>query len=100
MRTLSGLPVFEVRNGYNLSEKGMYRNPVDVAEMVSYCDSHQHIEVKDVAGNARRVKVNGKVRTWKRDATRIEVPCKYGMYEYFTLTARDITDVLIPVSEL
>lgn len=29
---------------------------------------------------ARRVKVNGAVRTWKRDANRIEVPVKYGMY--------------------
>jgi hypothetical protein len=30
-------------------------------------------------------KVNGKVRTWKRDVKRIEVPIKYGMYSYATL---------------
>jgi len=90
---------FTVRNGYKVTETGQYRNPVNLAEMISYCESHSHIEVRDLKGNARRVKVNGKVRTWKRDPERVEVPCKYGLYEYFTLTANDIVDVLIPVTE-
>ena len=34
------------------------------------------------SGNVGEVKINGKVRTWKRDAERIEVPVKYGLYEY------------------
>jgi hypothetical protein len=40
-------------------------------------------------GTVGNVKINGKVRTWKRDASRIEIPCKYGLYEYHTFTAED-----------
>ena len=94
------METFEVRSGYSgRNETLRFRNPVDIAEMVSYCNSRSHIAVRDRNGNWRRVKVNGAVRTWKRDPQRIEVPCKYGMYEYFTLTTRDINDVLIPVKD-
>ncbi len=89
---------FQVKSGYARDASvATYRNPVDIAEMAAYCDKHSHITVRDNKGNARQVKVNGKVRTWKRDASRIEVPCKYGLYEYFILTGRDISQVLIPV---
>ena len=88
---------FTVKSGYGRKETLRFRNPVDVAEMVSWCDSHGHIQVLDRYGHWRTVKVNGKVRTWKRDPGRIEVPCKYGLYEYFILRAQDIGDVLIPV---
>ena len=40
-------------------------------------------------GKARRLKVNGAVKTWKTDADRIEVPVKYGLREYDRLTAFD-----------
>ena len=33
----------------------------------------------------RTVKINGRVKTWKRNPDRIEVPIKYGMYDYDTL---------------
>ena len=36
--------------------------------------------------NGARWKVNGIVKTWKRDAARIEVPLKHGLYDYATLT--------------
>lgn len=75
-----------------------FRTPRDIAEMVSWCDSHSHIWFLTVSGvDARECKVNGKVRTWKRDKTRVEVPIKYGLYEYSTFDARDINRVLIPV---
>ena len=35
-------------------------------------------------GKLRDIKINGKVRTWKTNPSRIEVPCKYGMYECAT----------------
>lgn len=75
-----------------------FRTPSTIEEMASWCDSHSHIWIRTISGDAREVKVNGAVRRWKRDASRIEVPCKYGLYEYFTLYARDINDVLIPVA--
>lgn len=33
--------------------------------------------------------VNGAVKTWKRDATRIRVPLKHGLYTYSALDDRD-----------
>lgn len=49
-----------------------------------------HVWFVDRYGHAREAKVNGKVRTWKRDATRIELPLKYGLREYFTFSKSDI----------
>jgi hypothetical protein len=43
-----------------------------------------HAEFIANDGKLRRIKINGAVRTWKRDPSRIEVPCKYGLYEYAT----------------
>jgi hypothetical protein len=40
-------------------------------------------------GSARRLKVNGQVRRWKRQPDKIEVPVKYGMYEYDILSSSD-----------
>lgn len=36
--------------------------------------------------NNKRWKVNGKVRTWKRDTSRVEIPIKHGLYRYGYLT--------------
>ena len=33
-------------------------------------------------GTPVRWRVNGKVKTWKRDITRIRVPVKHGLYDY------------------
>ena len=33
-------------------------------------------------GKVAQVKINGAVKTWKRDPSRVEVPVKYGLYEY------------------
>lgn len=40
-------------------------------------------------GNWWRIRRNGKTRTWKRDANRIEIPFKMGMYGYGTITQAD-----------
>ncbi len=45
-----------------------------------------HAKIIGNRGDILNVKINGKVRTWKRDAARFEVPVKYGMYEYDTVT--------------
>ena len=52
----------------------------------------QHVWFLAVQGDAREAKVNGAPKTWKRDASRIEVPVKYGMYEYSTFDAGDIAN--------
>ncbi len=78
-------------------EEKQFRTPKDLAEMVAHCNASSHIWFRALDGTAKRAKVNGMVRTWKRNPNRIEVPLKYGMYEYSTFTAEDINRVLIPI---
>ena len=49
-----------------------------------------HLWFVSIRGDARQCKVNGAIRTWKRDPNRVEVPMKYGFYEYGTFTTADI----------
>ena len=49
-----------------------------------------HVWFLSIDGKARQAKVNGKVRTWKRQPNRVEIPLKYGLYEYATFTTEDI----------
>lgn len=86
------LPLYSGKEGF-----GTFRVPANVDEMEAHCAKHGHIWCRANGGDARRVKINGAVRRWKRDRTRIEVPIKYGLYEYATLTSTDIERVLIPV---
>lgn len=44
-----------------------------------------------VDGLARTIKINGRIHTWRRDPARVEVPVKYGMYEYETFNAEEAT---------
>ena len=87
----------KVIDGYDRKSIGHYRIPASIQEMADWCDSHSHITFVDIQGFSRTCKVNGKVKRWKRDPNRIEVPMKYGMYEYGTFYASDIHRILIPV---
>ena len=40
-------------------------------------------------GHWYRVRPSGRLRTWQRDAHRVELPVKYGMYESLTLQSHD-----------
>ena len=81
---------------YNSKDMQTFRNPANVEEFISHCSKQSHIWFKSIQGDARRCKVNGKVRTWKRDPYRVEVPVKYGLYEYGTFNATDMGRILIP----
>jgi hypothetical protein len=54
-----------------------------------------HVQCVGKDGRVADVKINGAVRTWKRDPDRVEVPCKYGMYEYFTLSLTEAMSMLV-----
>lgn len=75
-----------------------FRTPSNAQEIIEHCERNSHIMFLSTDGTARSVKINGKVRTWKRSPERIEVPIKYGLYEYGTFTLGDIERILIPVS--
>lgn len=46
----------------------------------------QQLYIQDQQGFMARVRVNGRVKTWKRDPSRIEIPVKFGMYDAFRVT--------------
>lgn len=58
----------------------------DEAKALTY---GERVKIKTPDGMVREVKINGAPKTWKRDPSRVEVPVKYGMYEYATMVARD-----------
>ena len=53
-----------------------------------------HVYIQGQCGCYCRVKVNGKPKTWKRSPERVQIPYKYGLYEYGYITERDT--VLVP----
>jgi hypothetical protein len=94
--TIETLPCYQNKRTGKAAETRNFRTPENVLEMKLHCSANRHIWIRTQYGDARQAKVNGQVRTWKRDPNRIEVPCKYGLYEYFTLTQRNLGEVLIP----
>lgn len=42
-----------------------------------------------------RWKVNGQVKTWKTDPTRVRVPVKHGLYAYGYITEANLTMVTL-----
>ena len=46
-----------------------------------------------------RFRVNGKVKTWKRDANRVSVPLKRGLYGYGYLTEYNLEEFSLTVKE-
>lgn len=43
-------------------------------------------------GTPMRFRVIGKVKTWKKDPSRVEIPLKRGMYEFVHITESDLPD--------
>jgi len=74
-------------------EKAMYRSMTFDEVKTLHIGSHIWFKAND--GTARQIKVNGQIRLWKRDPERIEIPCKYGLYECFTFTKHDLDRLLI-----
>ena len=50
----------------------------------------EHSTHQNADGTPQRWKVNGKVKTWKRDAGRISIPVKHGLYIYGHITEFDL----------
>lgn len=76
---------FTIRDGYNRNKTPRWyvvrRMTLDEIKALS-SGGHARFIAND--GTLRELKINGTVRTWKRDETRIEVPVKYGLREYGT----------------
>jgi len=61
----------------------------DTARQLQY---GQHVWFLAIQGDARRAKVNGSPKTWKRSPQRLEVSLKYGMYEFAKFDETDIAN--------
>lgn len=81
----------------NVNDQRTYQRCPDVTTAINICTIQSHIIIETMNGDARQVKINGRVRTWKRDKNRIEIPIKYGLYEYAVFTFHDVQRILIPV---
>ena len=67
---------------------------LSVGDIVWFIDSPEHMH------NARRAKVNGRVKRWKRSPDRVEIPFKwnpslYGLYDYFTVDWHSSRKILL-----
>lgn len=51
---------------------------------------------KNADGTPARWKVNGKVKEWKRDPSKISIPLKYGLWTYDYLTEHNLEGFNLP----
>ena len=93
------METLELKDGYSQDRglSGKYRR-ITLAEAKNLRYG-QRVCIIDRHGRVRECKINGQPKTWKRDSSRIEIPCKYGLYEHFTLTKNDYTDIVIPLDK-
>lgn len=49
-----------------------------------------HVSNRNADGTPQRWRVNGKVKTWKRNPGRVQVPIKHGLYNHDYLTENEL----------
>lgn len=69
------------------------------AESISYRDEIYSLKSSDSRGFPHRVRVNGKLKTWKRDTERWELPVKFGLRDAFTLSPYNAADFTLDREE-
>ena len=87
-----------VEDGYNRNKTPVFltlrKCTMDDLRAMAQGKHYGSIKMLDRQGKARDVRPNGKMQTWKRDATRFERSFSYGMYEHFRLTTQEMLDQL------
>lgn len=63
-----------------------------LAKTLNYGDYLCSLKFKKRDGGPVVVKVNGVAKTWKRSPERVQVPWKYGLYEFGYVTESDLGD--------
>lgn len=63
---------------------------LEQAKNLQIGDIIYHAKNKNADGTKQRWKVNGKVKTWKRDKSKVKVPLKHGLYNYDYLTEKEL----------
>jgi len=60
------------------------------AKQLRVGDILYHTTYLNANGTSQRWKVNGMVKTWKRDSNRISIPVKHGLYSYDYITENEL----------
>lgn len=60
------------------------------AKLLTYGQIIYQHAIKNRDGTSRRWRINGKVKTWKRNPNKIYVPLKHGMYSYGFLDEHNV----------
>ena len=63
---------------------------MDEAKQLKHGDILHHVSQRNADGSPQKWRVNGAVKTWKRDPTRVRVPLKYGLRSCDYLTEHDL----------
>ena len=56
-----------------------------------------HKSYRNADGTPQRWRVNGKIKTWVRSPDRIQVPLKYGLYDFGYLTENNLREFALDV---
>ncbi len=72
---------------------------LEEAKNLSYRETLYHVSNRNADGSPQRWRVNGKVKTWKRDQSRVQVPIKHGLYDYDYLTEHELNLVCLTEEE-
>ena len=51
------------------------------------------VDAHNADGSARRWRVNGQVKTWKRNPERVKIPIKHGMFSHDYITENNLEAV-------
>jgi len=52
------------------------------AKALNFGDILHHENQRNADGTCQRWRVNGKVKRWKRELDRVQIPVKHGLYTY------------------
>lgn len=65
---------------------------LEEAKNLKYGNTVYFRKENDSRGALKKVKVNGQVKTWKRNTERVQIPWKYGLYDYGYITELYLDD--------
>lgn len=72
---------------------------LEQAKSLTYRDTLYHVINRNSDGSPQRWRVNGQVKTWKRNPSRVQVPLKHGLYDHDYLTESDLDLVCLTEGE-
>ena len=69
---------------------------LEQAKRLTYRETIYSVNDVNADGSPQRWRINGKVQLWKRDAGRIRIPIKRGLYENSYLTENNLGEFIYP----